>query len=253
MCFFTHQSTAHIAVIKLCTKDVEMFLHFHAFLQALSGMGSLLTPALTSLKKPKEPPVVKITELNSIAENIGVVLEDSTGSLQNVSSRCSVSLRLWILICDDRDNQVYMPLCSPNDLSWSLTEACVKKEKNACFFQDNCLDRDREGVNNSVKWFSFRDKQICLVILGFFVLVLWGKLSVRRCNQCRWVVNVTVKPSCCKTSSLCLCNFLTSTETKQQPLPALLWRGRGYEHAPCAEARSRPVWISQTWTCQFHS
>lgn len=64
----THQSTAHIAVMKLCTKDVEIFLHFHAFLQAESGMESLLTPALTSLKNPMELPVVKITELNSIVE-----------------------------------------------------------------------------------------------------------------------------------------------------------------------------------------
>lgn len=65
---YTHQSTAHIAVMRLCTKDVEIFLHFHAFLAADSGMGSLLTPALTSLKNPTEPPVVKMTELNSMAE-----------------------------------------------------------------------------------------------------------------------------------------------------------------------------------------
>lgn len=63
----TYHSTAHTAVMELCTKDVAMFLHFHAFLRAESGMGSLLTAALTSVKKPKEEPVVKITELNSIA------------------------------------------------------------------------------------------------------------------------------------------------------------------------------------------
>ncbi len=44
-----------------------MFLHFHAFLQADSGMGSFLTPALTSRNNTTELPVVKITELNSIA------------------------------------------------------------------------------------------------------------------------------------------------------------------------------------------
>lgn len=64
---WTYHSTAHTAVMELCTKDVAMFLHFHAFLRAESGMGSLLTVALTSVKKPKEEPVVKITELNSIA------------------------------------------------------------------------------------------------------------------------------------------------------------------------------------------
>lgn len=53
--------------MELCTKDVAMFLHFHAFLRADSGMGSLLAVALTSVKKPKEEHVVKITELNSIA------------------------------------------------------------------------------------------------------------------------------------------------------------------------------------------
>lgn len=53
--------------MKLCTNDAEMFLHFHAFLPALSGMGSLLIPLLTSLKNPTEPPVVKTTELNSMA------------------------------------------------------------------------------------------------------------------------------------------------------------------------------------------
>lgn len=53
--------------MKLCTKDVAMFLHFHAFLRAESGMGSLLTAALTSVKKPKEEPVVTITEPNSMA------------------------------------------------------------------------------------------------------------------------------------------------------------------------------------------
>lgn len=64
----TYHSTAHIAVIKLCTNDAEIFLHFHAFLAALSGMGTLPTPVLTSLKNPTEHPVVKTTELNSIAE-----------------------------------------------------------------------------------------------------------------------------------------------------------------------------------------
>lgn len=64
----TYHSTAHIAVIKLCTNDAEIFLHFHAFLPALSGMGTLLIPVLTSLKNPTEHPVVKTTELNSIAE-----------------------------------------------------------------------------------------------------------------------------------------------------------------------------------------
>lgn len=65
---WTYHSTAHMAVMKLCTKDVAMFLHFHAFLREESGMGSLLTVALTSVKKPKEEPVVKITELNSMVE-----------------------------------------------------------------------------------------------------------------------------------------------------------------------------------------
>ena len=53
--------------MRLCTKDVEIFLHFHAFLQADSGMGSFLTPALTSRKNPTEPPVVRTTELSSMA------------------------------------------------------------------------------------------------------------------------------------------------------------------------------------------
>lgn len=74
----THQSTAHIAVIKLCTKDVEIFLHFPAFLHADSGMGSLLTPALMSLKNTTELPVVKITELNSMVEMF--VNKDFTGN-----------------------------------------------------------------------------------------------------------------------------------------------------------------------------
>lgn len=54
--------------MKLCTNDVEIFLHFHAFLRADSGMGSLLTPVFTSRKNPTELPVVKITELSSMAE-----------------------------------------------------------------------------------------------------------------------------------------------------------------------------------------
>lgn len=68
LCAVTHQSTAHIAVMKLCTKDVDMFLHFQAFLQADSGMGSLLMPAFISRKNPMELPVVKITELNSMVQ-----------------------------------------------------------------------------------------------------------------------------------------------------------------------------------------
>lgn len=63
----THHSTAHIPVIRLWVKDVQIFLHFQAFLQAVSGIGSLLTPQLTSLKKPIEPPAVKSTEFNSMA------------------------------------------------------------------------------------------------------------------------------------------------------------------------------------------
>lgn len=63
----THHSTAHIPVIRLCVKDVHTFLHFQAFLQADSGIGSLLTPQLTSLKNPIEPPAVKSTEFNSMA------------------------------------------------------------------------------------------------------------------------------------------------------------------------------------------
>lgn len=62
------QSTAQTAVMKLCTNDVEMFLHFHEFLQADSGMGSLPNPAFTSLKTATELPVVKITEPSSMAE-----------------------------------------------------------------------------------------------------------------------------------------------------------------------------------------
>lgn len=63
----THHSTAHIAVMKLCTKDVEMFLHLHAFLQADSGTVSIPTAVLTRRKNPTELPVVKITELSSMA------------------------------------------------------------------------------------------------------------------------------------------------------------------------------------------
>lgn len=63
----TYHSTAQIAVIKLCRNDAPMFLHFHAFLAALSGMGTLLIPVLTSLKNATEQPVVRTTELNSIA------------------------------------------------------------------------------------------------------------------------------------------------------------------------------------------
>lgn len=65
--FETHHSTAHMAVMRLWTNDVEMFLHFHAFLRADSGTGSAPTPAFTSLKNPTEPPVVKITEPSSMA------------------------------------------------------------------------------------------------------------------------------------------------------------------------------------------
>lgn len=66
----THHSTAHIAVMPLCTKDAEMFLHFHAFLRADSGVGRFLNPVLTSLKNPTELPVVKSTELNSMSARI---------------------------------------------------------------------------------------------------------------------------------------------------------------------------------------
>lgn len=77
----TYQSTAQTAVMKLCTNDVEIFLHFHEFLQADSGMGSLPIPAFTSLKRATELPVVKITEPSSMAEMLvdGAQGEDSTG------------------------------------------------------------------------------------------------------------------------------------------------------------------------------
>lgn len=65
--------------MKLCTTDVEIFLHFHAFLQADSGVGSLPTPALTSLKNPTDPPVVKSTEPRSMSERFIQELKDFTG------------------------------------------------------------------------------------------------------------------------------------------------------------------------------
>lgn len=64
----THQSTAQIAVMKLCTNEVEIFLHFHTFLLVDSGMWSLPIPAFASLNRATELPVVKITELSSMAE-----------------------------------------------------------------------------------------------------------------------------------------------------------------------------------------
>lgn len=72
----SYQSTAHVAVIILCTHDVEMFLHFQTFLQADSGVGSFPTPLFTNLKNPTEPPIVKITEPNSIAKRFGPRGED---------------------------------------------------------------------------------------------------------------------------------------------------------------------------------
>lgn len=74
--------------MKLCTKDVAIFLHFQAFLQADSGMGSFLTPALTSLKNTTELPVVKITELNSMAE-ICLADEDFTERKCPRCARCA--------------------------------------------------------------------------------------------------------------------------------------------------------------------
>lgn len=74
-----YQSTPQIAVMRLCTNDVAIFLHFHAFLRADSGMGNLRTPALISLKNPTEPPVVKITELSSMTERFIVRVKVSSG------------------------------------------------------------------------------------------------------------------------------------------------------------------------------
>lgn len=56
--------------MKLWTKEVEIFLHFHTFLHALSGIESLLIPQLTNLKKQAEPPVVNMTELKSMSSSL---------------------------------------------------------------------------------------------------------------------------------------------------------------------------------------
>lgn len=77
----THHSTAQIAVMKLCTKDVEMFLHFHPFLQADSGMGRVRTPALTNLKKPTELPVVRTTALSSMLPKDLIFTKTTTAAL----------------------------------------------------------------------------------------------------------------------------------------------------------------------------
>lgn len=108
----THQRTAHIPVITLWTKDVEIFLHFHAFLQADSGMGSLLNPVLTSLKKPTEPPVVKITELNSMTEPSPRLEGFKDYKCPQVSGCCLMRPGgVWTMNDDDDgENQVNIPI-----------------------------------------------------------------------------------------------------------------------------------------------
>lgn len=123
----SYQSTAHVAVIILCTHDVEMFLHFQTFLQADSGAGSFPTPLFTNLKNPTEPPIVKITDPNSIAKRFGPRGEDFKShkclplSLHKVSTDiyrrdgggCAAGDRgpdkhttAGLLVCDDPDSHV---------------------------------------------------------------------------------------------------------------------------------------------------
>lgn len=146
----TYHSTAHIAVIKLCTNDAEIFLHFHAFLAALSGMGTLLIPVLTSLKNPTEHPVVKTTEPNSIAENI--YIKNRKNSQVTAASLSAVIDKRWnylipiekirilngpgfYLLTTEGKNHVCM--CTPDNL---YTFAC----------QTRLLSMEREGVDASI-------------------------------------------------------------------------------------------------------
>lgn len=116
--------------MKLCTNDVEIFLHFHAFLRADSGMGSLLTPVFTRRKNPMELPVVKITELSSMPEMfVSLVSEggfsgprESTrrevwrgGRLNGRSRQAGDGGRL-LLARDSRHDHANMLVCFPRSL-----------------------------------------------------------------------------------------------------------------------------------------
>lgn len=55
-------------VMILWTKDVDIFLHLQAFLQADPGIGSWPYTPFTKWKNPTDPVVVKITEFNSMLD-----------------------------------------------------------------------------------------------------------------------------------------------------------------------------------------
>lgn len=163
--------------MELCTKDVAMFLHFHAFLRAESGMGSLPAVALTSVKKPKEEPVVRITELNSIA-----------GKKNTLSS--------W------REWRSHYSRCAMLDLPGSHTaDVGVCKAAEAVddhvFFLRGCIRCETVGVRGIVS------RREGVGGLSLFLRLLVGHSCVRdhRCSRLEFQ-SAELSSNCCETSSL---------------------------------------------------
>lgn len=174
-----------MAVMKLWTNDVEMLFHFHAFLWADSGRGSVLSPALSSLKKLAEPAVVRTTELRSMSGVCWVLREQSENlRRQQEQQEYGPDRRRYKRSAVLRNMNVLPPLWS-----WALKE-------NVIFF----LVHKRNRVKTKCLW-------------GFY---LNPQVTVRQCSAVVWPSSPSAP------ALLCLCNFLTSTEAKQQRPPALL-------------------------------
>lgn len=236
----TYHSTAHIAVIKLCTNDAEIFLHFHAFLAALSGMGTLLIPVLTSLKNPTEHPVVKTTEPNSIAENI--YIKNRKNSQVTAASLSAVIDKRWNYLIPIEKIRI-LNATIPSVLGficWRLrgkiTFACVLLiicthslvRRGYCLWREKAWTR-RFSADSEFLAFSCGEDHVSL-----------------ENHRDRWsrsmCVRVCVKPwqqlwnQCCK--SLACVTFWHQRKTAP-PLPTT--KGRGQEHVSCMALHSSAV------------
>lgn len=229
---FTYHSTAHIAVIRLCTNDAEIFLHFHAFLPALSGMGTLLIPVLTSLKNPTEHPVVKTTELNSIAEKC---MKNRKNSQVTAASLSAAINKPWNYLIPIERIRILNAM-NPSDLGFTccrrrrkITFACVPQMicTHSLVKRDYCLWRkawtSRFSADRDFLAFSCCEDHVSQENRRHR---RWSRSAcvsaVMVCVE-PWQV---VKPKCCKTLA---CVTFWHRRKTAPPLPTT--KGRGQIHA----------------------
>lgn len=202
-----------------------MFLHFHAFLQADSGMGSLVTPVLTSLKKPMELPVVKITELSSIAavSQATLVPSESDGGYTTVAQADgrNVGYLFW-------DNHVNKPVYSQSWTACRHSEKRVKCRKS--MFLSRLSSREKR------RWQNCQMIYLKLALDCLFIVCPSLNAFEKNCgvtggrDEAPFAV---VKPVCCKTSSLaCVTLHINRNQTTASLRPTI--KGRGDEHVSCS-------------------